>query len=340
MTQLEYNLSLKKELRFKNGKFRVLAFSDLHGKCNFDRRIIRDIAALLDKHNPDLILLVGDIVWDDGAQSPETLKAYLSEVMGEAESRRIPWAHVFGNHDAEKGYAVKDQQTVYESFEYCVAKRGPEDIYGTGNYVLPVKAENGNDIVFCLWGLDSNRNMHQFLTDVGLEDDYRQVMMPDPLHLSQTYDTIRFNRVMWYWNSSVELERYNGKKIPGMMFFHIPIPEFIIPYKNVAQTGYCGFRREQVGSSPINSGLFSAILQRGDVKTVLCGHDHINDYEGTYCGIKMVYDAGMSYDVNCDDDMQGGRIVDISEDDPWNVTTYMVRSADCVADYPGEEMRK
>lgn len=339
MTQLEYNLSLKKDLRFKNGKFRVLSFSDLHGRRDFDRRVTRDIAALLDRYNPDLILLVGDIVWDDAAQSPETLKAYLAEVMGEAEGRHIPWAHVFGNHDAEKGYAVKDQQTVYESFAYCLTKRGPEDVYGTGNYVLPVKTENSDRIVFNLWGLDSNRDMHQYLTDVGLEDDYRLVMMPDPLHLSQTYDTIRFDQIMWYFNSSVELERFSGRKIPGLMFFHIPIPEFIIPYKNVAQTGYRGFRREQVGSSPINSGLFSAILQRGDVKTVLCGHEHINDYEGTYCGVKMMYNAGMSYDVYCDDDMRGGRIIDIREDDPWNIETYMVRSADCVADYPGTEMR-
>ncbi len=340
MSELIYNLKLKKELRFKDGKFRILSFSDLHGVCNFDRRLTRDIAALIDKHRPDLLLFIGDIVWRDAAQSPETLRAYLAEVTREAERRNIPWAHVFGNHDAESGFAVKDQQEVYESFPLCLSKRGPENIHGTGNYVLPIKSEKSENIIFNLWGLDSNRDMREYLTDNDLPNDNRLVMMPDPLHLSQTYDTIRFDQILWYWNSSVELEEYNGKKIPGLMFFHIPLPEFIIPYKNVAQTGYRGFRREQVGSSPINSGLFSAIIQRGDVKTILCGHDHINDYEGTYCGIKMAYDAGMSYDVYCDDDMRGGRLIDISEENSFDITTYMVRSSDCIEEYPGSEMRR
>jgi hypothetical protein len=39
----------------------------------------------------------------------------------------------------------------------------------------------------------------------------------------------------------------------------------------------------------VNSGLFAAFLERGDVVGVFCGHDHLNDYEATLHGIRLVY---------------------------------------------------
>ena len=74
------------------------------------------------------------------------------------------------------------------------------------------------------------------------------------------------------------------------------------------------------------------------MKTVISGHDHINDWQAEYLGVTLAYDAGLSYDNYCDDDLRGGRVVEIDESDPWHVKTYMVRASDYVADYPGEKM--
>ena len=50
-----------------------------------------------------------------------------------------------------------------------------------------------------------------------------------------------------------------------------------------------GERNEEECMGPINGGLFSAMLERGDVKGVFCGHDHINTYVGNYYGILLGY---------------------------------------------------
>lgn len=330
----------KKELQFKNGRFRAIFFSDLHAVVNFDRRLLRDIDAILTKYEPDVVIFNGDQVWRDASESEEALFGYLKELDACVTKHGIPWAHTFGNHDMEGGCTTSAQQEVYLKFENCLSKRSPEGVEGVMNYVLPVKSTDGTRTAFALWGLDSGRGFHEFLNAYGVDtSDKFFLNMPDPLHLHQGYDAIRFSQQMWYWQESERLEKENGEKVPGVMFFHIPLPEFTIPYRNVMQTKYNGIRREAVGCAPVNTGLFTTIIQRGDVKTVICGHDHINDYEGTYLGIKLAYDGGISYDNYCDDDIRGGRIVDVDENDPWNIKTYMVRASDCVENYPGEEMR-
>ncbi|MBQ3086557.1 MAG: metallophosphoesterase [Clostridia bacterium] len=323
-------------LRFRNGKFRVLCVSDVHGIKDFDKRAVRDLTAIVDKAEPDLVLFLGDNVWHDGAESEETLRYFMSALIAPLHERSIPWAHVFGNHDAEKGFTVKDQQPIYESLPGCLSSAGPEDISGTGNWVLQVKQEHGEKTVFNIWGLDSGRGIGEFLSDYGFERDARLAKLEDPLYVSSGYDVIRFDQIMWYWNESKRIEAENGYKVPGMMVFHIAVPEYVLPYRNPAQTKYKGTMRETVGSGPINTGLFATLVQRGDVKTLVCGHDHINDTEGEYLGIKLTYDAGLGYDGYCAGDLRGGRIVEIDENDPWHAKTYMIRSSECVDGYEFE----
>lgn len=327
---------MERTLRFRNGKFRILCFSDSHGIKDFDRRVVRDIEAIVKGTSPDLVLFLGDNVWRDGGENEETLKAFMTAVTTPLTKRNIPWAHVFGNHDMENGFPTKAQQKVYEEIEGCLSEAGPEDIHGTGNWVLEIKSEHSEKTVYNVWGLDSGRGIKEFLEDCNMPGKSEIVKLPDPLHHSSTYDAVRFDQIMWYWNKSKEIERENGQLIPAMMCLHIAFPEYCLVYKNVAETGYKGIKREGIGSSPINTGLFAALVQRGDVKTVVAGHDHINDCEGTYMGVKLTYDGGIGYDGYCHGDMRGGRIVDITEADPWNAETYMVRSADFVEDYEYE----
>ena len=345
MAYLEENLHTRIPLRFKDGKFKILAISDLHGICDYDTRLIRDLEALLDGVRPDFLFVLGDMVWEDALESEEKLYSFLSDVFGVVEKRNIPWAHVFGNHDNDVIWADFSQQSVYEKFPHNLTKRGPSDIHGIGNFVLPVRAEKSEDIVFNIWGIDSHDSMNDFMREFSLGDPAnkwdKQCVYPSCLHdWGCGYDTLNFDQVMWYFNSSVELEKYAGHKIPGIMGMHIPLPEYVIGYKNTAETYYDGTRREAVGCPVLNSGMFNAVIDRGDIKTLVAGHDHINDYEATYLGIKMTYDAGLNYDGYCADDLRGGRVFEIDEKDAWNIKTYMVRSKDYVGDYPGTCLRK
>ncbi len=346
MTNLEENLYTKVPLRFKNGRFRVLAVSDFHAVPDYDTRLLRDLGALLDYTKPDLLLVLGDMTWDDALVSEEVFTSLVKDIFAAVESRGIPWAHTFGNHDND---AVRhcdfSQQSVYEKFPLNLTKRGPSDIHGIGNFVLPVRSESGDDIVFNIWGIDSRDSMSDFMREFSLGDPRnkwdRQCVYPSCLHdWGSEYDTLNFDQVMWYYSSSIELEKYAGHRIPGLMAMHIPLPEYVIGYKNTAETYYEGTRREGVGCPVLNSGMFNAILDRGDVKTLVAGHDHINDYTAKYLGINMTYDAGLNYDGYCADDLRGGRVFDIFESDPDKVETFMARSEDCVENYPGTCKRK
>lgn len=55
--------------------------------------------------------------------------------------------------------------------------------------------------------------------------------------------------------------------------------------------------------------------------------DLINQYDfcGVYCGIILGQCASISYDAGSADDLRGGRLVEIHQDDPTQIRTYMVR---------------
>lgn len=316
----------KHTLRFgKNGEFRILLFTDIQATPPApSEKTVSAMNTVIDRENPDLILFCGDT--SEECETEQQLRDYLTALVSHLEERKIPWAHVFGNHDTErKGLDLtrEQQEAVYESFPCCISKAGPEEIHGVGNYVLPVyPSDSGrSDPVFAVWGLDSGA----YVDDPGLPG--RDVILPTPLYPGNPgsdYAHIPFTQIQWYFNTSLAMERSAGHKVPGMMYFHIPLQEFYAIPLNPEKTGMNGFREEpEICAGVLNSGLFAAMLERGDIKAVCCGHDHCNDFAGTYCGICLAYAANIGYETYHHDHMMGGRVFVVSESDPASVTTYM-----------------
>ncbi|MBR4539458.1 MAG: metallophosphoesterase family protein [Clostridia bacterium] len=329
----------KHPLRFrKDGGYRILMMSDAHLKPDKEERTLRAMETLIDGTRPDLVLLNGDNV--SAFTSPEMFERLLAQLVEPMETRRIPWAHVFGNHDQTPEVSKKYQEAVYESYPWCVSKAGPEELTGCGNYFLPVLDEN-DEPVFGVWGIDSQQDFKTQTVPLSYPGDlYWDVMMPSPIVSYSDYDLIRFEQVMWYWNTSVELEKLCGHKIPSLMMFHIPLIEFHGMLLNAHRTKLRGEYNERLSTSEINSGIFAAAFQRGDVKAMFAGHDHINTFDGIYCGIRMGFDGSIGYEgYGCRDNdpghdrerLRGGRIFDISKDDPWNIKTDMVFVKDILA---------
>ena len=86
------------------------------------------------------------------------------------------------------------------------------------------------------------------------------------------------------------------------MFIHIPLWEYRFMWfgsvdgrtdadhaRGLARHSIVGERNEEECPGPFNSGMFSAILDRTDVKGVFCGHDHVNTYVGDYYGVLLGY---------------------------------------------------
>ena len=306
-------------LRFdENGEFRILVFSDIHGPGPKISTLAKtNIAKLVEREDPDLVLFDGDNTW--GLTSPAALESCVGDMVEILEEKRIPWAHVYGNHDAEGNNVPKEkQQQIYESFEMCVSQSGDPSLPGVGNYVLPVYASDGGKIRFNVWALDSGMYLSEWERASlepagGIFQGYAD----------SVYDYIKPAQIAWYRETSMAMEAYAGEKIPGLMAFHIPLQETYAAWVNRAALEHTGEKREPVCASEVNSGLFSVLLERGDIKAVVNGHDHVNDYMVNYGGIRLCYCSTVSETGYCDMDMLGARVFVIREEDPADLTTYI-----------------
>ena len=302
----------KPVLKFNaDGKFRILMISDFHSGPDCNPKLMQGIEALVADTNPDLVLVGGDqCLCKD---TPEEVKAYLERILEPVLKRNIPWAHVYGNHDRECGIDLKLEQQVCESIKGCLSESGPEEISGIGNYCLEVLSSKDDGVAYHIWALDSNRENSDYVERFGLDPDTRFVL-PDGFGDGSCQASPMFDQVMWYYNESLRREKQAGKKIPAIMYFHVPIVEFCLLYRNPEETDLVGSKREWVCCGELNSGLFMACLQRGDVKGIFCGHEHLNDFQGTYCGITMAYDSCVGYNMSAHDDLRGGRLIELNED--------------------------
>lgn len=312
----------KHTLRFSSdGQFRVLVFTDVQASppAPCDRTILA-VNTIIDRESPDLILFCGDNAIH--CKTDEQLHDFLTVLTAHIEEKKIPWAHVYGNHDDEDALSRSEQQDIYEKFAYCVSRRGPEHIKGVGNYVLPVypSDESRTDPLFAVWGLDSG----SYVDDAGLAG--YSARLGHTMFRGQpesNYAYMPFTQIRWYYNTSEEIEQFAGHRVPGMAYFHTPLQEFYEIALNPEETEMTGEKREEVCAGPLNSGMFAAMVERGDIKAVCCGHDHCNDYAGTFCGICLAYAANIGYDTYHHEDMMGGRMFIIREDAPEQIETYM-----------------
>ena len=275
------NLPYNNVLRMTGETFRILTVSSLYADAGNRRKIAQVLAEMFDKTAPDFFFFCGDIT--RAAATPEELRETLSVILAPAAERGLPWAHVFGDMDRVNGLPNEEAMPVYRSFAGCLSETGTESADGCGNYLLPLAGESGEP-VFCLYGLDSHSGVHGYESDYGSPTRAR---LSNPLYGKHYLDGIRFNQSMFYWKTSKRLERMYGRKIPSMILFHTPVPEMTYLPMNPFQTNVQGIQREAVRCQVVAGGLFTAAIERGDVRAMFAGHSEHNDFHGIYGRILM-----------------------------------------------------
>jgi hypothetical protein len=289
------------------------------------------------------VVFTGDQL-TSACKTPDDVRKAIDNIVRPVDERRIPWLVAFGNHDEDQTPATGMDEAamlkIYMSYPYNVNRAGPAGVTGTGNMNLLVRGHHSGAPAFNVWALDSGRYAPAKIAGQVLDEDalLGWGWMP-------TWDWIKHDQVSWYTRTSEQLEREHGRKIPSLMFFHIPLQEFRQMYDNDAykrahpelgllpQHGVVGERNEDECPGPFNSGLFAAALERGDVKGVFVGHDHVNDYVGNYFGIQLGYSANTgfaTYGLGGPENhrMRGARVFQIDERDPASFKTRMVRAID------------
>ena len=325
-------LQTKHRLSFReDGSFRIMMFSDVHGGRGFAAEETHAaVEALVAAANPDLVIIAGDICGPGyiHAETTDDVRFVLDHVTEPMERRGIPWAHVFGNHDDNYGVPNAAQMPIYESYPHCLSKAGPDNIDGVGNYFLPIFDNAGNDVLFGVWGLDSNHSMPEFFEEYGIPEK-TQFFQSSPA-ASGDYDGPRISQVFWYWQMSQLLEAQFGHKVPSLMYMHIPTPEHALVTLHKNRLKFKGYHLEEVACHTLNSGLFTACVQRGDVKAIFCGHEHENNFSTEYFGIKLGYDGFLSYHACHNEDIRGCRLFDITADNPADIQTQILLLRDAV----------
>ena len=312
----------------ENGDFRILILADIHAPGKIDMNTEKNIRTLVDSENPDLVIFTGDNAL---CSTEEDLRTALDSMVGYIESKGIAWCHVYGNHDHESGLSKKQMQAIYESYEYCVSKSGDEDLFGVGNYVLPVYEYESDNISSFVWCLDSGSRLSNEdrealipthpIDNIAMPDNIFSAIMG--IHNSP-YDYIHADQVQWYYKTSEFFEEYFGRKIPSIMAFHIPLQESFFAWSNrEGLDNWTGEKNEDISCSQINTGLFSALVDRGDVLAVVNGHDHTNTFMVEYKGVMLCYSPTPSTHSYNDVNTMGARVFVMNSNNPTEITTYI-----------------
>lgn len=270
------------------GKFKIVQFTDVHYIADDPRSDIalERINEVLDTEKPDLVIFTGDVIY--GKPAEKGLRTVLQTVA----DRKLPFAVTFGNHDDEQGLSRQELFDIIKGIPYNLTST-VEGLSGVTNFILPVRSSDGTRDAEILYVLDS----HSYSQIKGIGG----------------YDYIKFDQIQWYRQNSERLTAANGgNPIPSLAFFHIALPEY---HQAVADESapIFGIRKERACSPALNSGLFVAMKEMGDVQGIFVGHDHDNDYAVMWQGILLAYGRYTGGNTVYNNLPNGARIIELTE---------------------------
>ena len=274
--------------------FKILQLTDLHIGDKDNQDVQYKFLDILyeDANNPDMVVITGDLFTFASKATAERLFKYL-------DSKEIPWTVVFGNHDEQCYFSVewmtgRLNELSKSAKSKCLFKDIQDDnIQGNCNFVINLM--DGNNIHDQLFLIDSNR--YNFAGYFG-------------------YDKIKDNQVKWYEEMvNYTKEQNGGVVVSSLMFYHIPLPEI----NDAVEKGevLMGEKREKSCPADINPNepdLFEKVVELGSTKSMIFGHDHINDIIVKYQGVDFVYGVKSTDRIYHDEDMLGATTITIKND--------------------------
>ena len=320
-----------RNLRFKNGKFRIMQIADIQDTQITSPDTVSFIEAALDREKPDLVIFTGDQFKGYGVSllvgnREENYRKGIANFIAPLAARQIPFTFVFGNHDDQMfGIEKEKQLAMYQAYENCITKAGDESLEGLCNHYVPIYSEDGKTLLFTLYCLDS---------------------------LSTTLDGhcahVTEGQIEWYKTVRDALKEETGDYVPALLFQHIPVPEMWDVLKevpkgnkpNAAQgfrehagkfydlderylvPGNCDFLGETPATPAVNSGEYAACCEKGDVLAMVFGHDHNNSFVSQYGNTKLIYTQGCGFNIYGPKLNRGVRIFDLDENNPKEFQTH------------------
>lgn len=334
------------ELKFNNGKFRIMQIADVQDTQRTSDATVRFIREALKKAQPDLVVFTGDQVKGYGfnlmgGDNKKKVTECINKLLAPLDETGIPFTFVFGNHD-DQAFSISKQEQfeIYSSHKNCVAFNADDEIDGYCNHNLEIKGEDGKTKL-----------------NVYLVDSLTAT-------LDGTCDHVHENQLEWYRNKRESLKDDNGNYIPSVVFQHIPVNEIyelLMEVPKGTPNSAQGFRewegkyfamnpervqidnRSFIGETPSvpaeNGGEFDAMNEKGDVFLMLFGHDHNNSFIGEYKGMKMGYTQGSGFNVYGPGKKRGVRLIDFDENNPRDFMSTTLTVDDLISFDVGNKVK-
>ncbi len=322
------------------GKLRIMQVSDPQDMKYVRKAMVNMLDNAYDALRPDLVLFTGDNILGNhlldarigdaqvaGGKSAtmEIMRDSIHNIVSPLEKRNIPFAMIYGNHDDRNDVSKREQADIYRSYKGCLPMNNSCNGLDDDTYNITVLPSQGDKPLFNIWMLDS--------AWYDKKED-------------KCYERIKPETVEWYKKTAAQLKEQNGgEPVPSLMFLHIPLPEIenliepCMPDECGAvkthKMGWCrlkpditrGVMSEYPSVLEDGAGLFDAVLECGDVKGIVTGHDHVNCFEGKYMGVDFIQTSCASF--RCyGNETRGVRIFEFDERDPSEYITYFFNYAD------------
>ena len=259
------------------------------GVASMDTRCFSYVEELVQRVEPDLILLTGDNVYGefDDLGEMQTLLCRRIEEYG------VLWAPVFGNHDNESRMGVRWQIEQFLSSPHCLFSRG--NVTGNGNYALRIRM-NGREL-FTLYMLDTS-GCHTVGNPWAPEEGITEDNIDYDLlcHTGGIYP----DQIAWYEHTARKIAAERGEAVPSLAFFHIPLHAYDVAMKEkygyVLGTDFTADKDGDFGVMCEHNGkridrdlsFYNAARSVGTVG-FFAGHEHKNDLVMYHDGVCFAY---------------------------------------------------
>lgn len=298
---------MAQDLHFRaDGTFKILQFTDTHLRGDNERAIatIQLVRQGIATEQPDLIIFTGDVVTDSPAE-----KAW-NDLLPVLAKEGYPFVILNGNHDTED----LDYPTISRLVTQTAHNRNQLNEQGVlTDQVLPVlNAQNKAKALLYLFDSHSMT----------------------PVKRVGGYDWIRPYQIDWYRRQSQQFIVQTGDTLPALAFMHIPLCEYQ-QVVNDPKVKHVGTRLENECPAKVNSGLFAAMVEQGDVMGLFSGHDHDNDYvTEPYLGISLGYGRFSGSKNTYIELMPGYRIITLREGERAFSTYVKLKDGRAIKHYP------
>ena len=311
-------LTIKKA---KGKDFKVLNITDTHlVTVDWENPVVRDtfvamIDALVEKTQPDLITMSGDISFADWIPSYK----YFGDMM---DKYGIPWTVCWGNHDHQAGknqlLEYEKQYMEYTNFFY---ESGCYE-YGVGSNTIAI--DDGERVIHGLIMIDCFIPEAPTVADDDPEKG-KKILAPELIEWYKKQvntlsgmgccETTIITHVPLYEYKLAFDEAFNSEYDRRKISFE---ESFDQKYWNDGYRDSFGVMAEKrVCYSDASVGLFDEMLKLGSTKNVIVGHDHVNNFSINYKGIRLTY--GMASSSVGFKNTVGGTLITVNDEGKANI---------------------